>query len=191
MVKPELGDRLISFDPGIRNAGIAEFEFRPPSSWEPDAAPSWRLSRAALIRNPVKKGHDLEAVYGIARAAVEWVGTGIFIGFIACEVPKLYPAARKKGDENISVVPLAMVSAAFSMQAGLSRTVLIQYYPSEWKGSGDADICTDRVEEELARAGELHLLEPCPESLRHNMLDGCGVGLKFAGRFEPRRVYPL
>lgn len=183
MMPLETGDRMISLDPGIRMLGIAEFNYIRSQNL-------WSLTRAALIRNPVRKGHDLEAAYGISKAAVEWVGLGVFVRRVVCEVPQIYRAEHKKGDENISVVPLAMVSAMFAARCGVSHVDLIQYYPRDWKGQTDPDLCCRNVEKELSRAGELARVEECPESYRHNVLDAIGIGLKYAGRFEPFRVYP-
>ncbi len=183
---PVGGDRAISFDPGIRMCGVGEFEF---GAIHPGR---WALMRAALIRNPVKKGHDLEAAFGIAKAAADWVhsNTPLFITNVICEIPQLYSAQHKKGDENVSVIPLALVSAMFAARCGLSSTKLSQYLPREWKGQIDPDECCRRVEAELMRGGELNRVEECPASYRHNVLDAIGVGLKWAGRFEPFRVYP-
>jgi hypothetical protein len=182
---------MISLDPGIRMLGVAEFEVHPAGHSGP--LPRWVLMRAALIRNPVKRGHDLEAAYGIARAAREWasLNTQLFISHVVCEVPQVYGAEHQKGDQNVSVVPMVMVSAMFAALCGLSSSKLVQYLPAQWKDQIDPEVCCKRVEAELARGGELGRVEECPASYRHNVLDAIGVGLKFTGRFEPRRVYPL
>lgn len=181
MLKPGTTS-VIGFDPGARQSGIAELV------WENGV---WMLRRAALIRNPVRKGLDLEASRGVAVKAIEWVIAGgrtragrQFVG----EVPQMYQLEFQKGDQN--QLPhlngiTTLVGVAVS-DAGWAH----QYFPREWKAQIDADVCVDRVRERLSQL-ERSRMEPCPESLVHNVYDAIGIALKFVGRFEPLRVNPF
>ncbi len=178
-------DRLVCMDPGIRNLGISEFVY------DPKAAIPWRCHRAALIRNPIKKGNNLEAVWAIVNAAAIWVGSGVGLYDLAVEVPQIYRAEFQKGDQN-DLIPLALIGGMFAGRVGISRTKLHQFLPREWKDGIDADVCTKRIWARLHPVEQdMISAQGIPASLLHNTLDAVGIGLKLVGRFEPKRVHPL
>lgn len=173
---------VIGFDPGARNAGISEFV--------PEKG-SWVLRRAALIRNPVKRGLDLESTRGVGLGAINWVVAGKlpregrqFVG----EVPQMYALEYQKGDQN-DLPHLNGISSFVGLVVTLEGWAS-QYFPREWKAQIDADVCVQRVKDRLTQA-ERSRIEPCPASLAHNVYDAIGIGLKFVGRFEPFRVNPF
>ena len=180
MLAPEVAqERVIAIDPGIRNLGIAEFD-------------DGKLQRAALIRNPVKKGDDLTAAWAMSRAVREWLGVEVFISAVGVEIPRVYRAQFQKGDQN-DLISLAMFAGVVlaRIRVNNEHCQRVRLYPYEWKGQADADtVIPRRIMERLSPA-EVEKIQPCPESLRHNVIDAIGIGLKMIGRFEPRRIYPL
>lgn len=170
--------KTIAIDPGIRNMGIACFHGR-------------LLCSAALIR-----GEQNTKVKGVAliapmlSALQSWKCARLATDRIVVEIPRVYPAAQQKGDQN-DLISLAVMAGAIVSMLAVPGTEILQYFPHEWKGTGDADVCTRRILQELERANETQYLGDCPQSLAHNMIDAVGIGLKSLGRFEPRKVYPL
>lgn len=175
----------LAIDPGIRSFGAAVF------------ADTW-LTRATLIRghyNPKAAIPGIEAnePFYAARAA-EWLivwlnGLGLArnVNRVVIEIPKVYPAAQQKGDQNDLI---ALAGFAYALATSVhSATEIVRYFPREWKGTIDADTMTARIEKRLMPA-ETHYLEPCPESLRHNMIDAVGIGLFNLGRLDRHRVIP-
>lgn len=171
---------ILAIDPGIRHFGAALF----------GGVGQLSLHRAALIRNPIKEGNDPAAAFAACEALVRWLGertviTGIHT--VVVEIPRVYPAARQKGDQNDLI---ALSGVAYALACSLvSAEKRVRYFPREWKGTIDGDTMIGRIEARLD-ARELAAIEACPKSLRHNVVDAIGIGLKFVGRIEPRHVYP-
>ena len=49
------------------------------------------------------------------------------------------------------------------------------YLPSSWKGSTKKEVFTARIEAQITVV-ERAVIEPCPASLKHNLLDAIGLG---------------
>lgn len=138
------------------------------------------LKRATLIR-PRKEKDLLARVQGITRLASEWVYLPSPTLVIA-EWPQVYSGSV--ADPN-ALLALAAVSAAIANQFPFAehRSVL----PHKWKGSLDGEVMAKRIEGRLS-SEERQTIEPCPPSLRHNVLDAVGIGLWHLGRLERKRV---
>jgi|APCry1669188970_1035186.scaffolds.fasta_scaffold01748_7 hypothetical protein len=169
---------ILAIDPGVRALGVALF----------GGLGQMNLMRAALIRNPIKVGNGPEVAFAACEALVRWLEVDARrIETVIVEIPRVYGAAQQKGDQN-DLIALAGIGYAAST-AIVSATNRVRYFPREWKGTIDADQMTVRIEAKLIPA-ERQRIEKCPASLRHNVIDAIGIGLKFVGRLEPRRVYP-
>lgn len=122
----------------------------------------------------------------MAKEVFVWVGEAPSVMVIEC--PRVYNAAHQKGDQNKSIIPLTLVVGALAGYSPLT-TLLVQYFPRDWKGTVDPDeVMIPRIQARLTPE-ERVCLEPCAESLMHNVWDGIGVGLKYLGRLEPKRVF--
>lgn len=168
---------LLAIDPGVRHFGAALFH-----------AGDRHLDRAALIRNPIKAGNDLAVAAAACEALIRWLGPDArTVRSVCVEIPRVYNAGNQKGDQN-DLIALAGVGYSLGC-AVVAADRRIRYFPREWKGTIDADKMTDRIERRLDRV-EKAMIETCPASLRHNVIDAIGIGLKELGRLEPVRVYP-
>lgn len=174
---------LYAVDPGVRCLGGAFFG-------------SGVLKRGWIVRNPKGDG-SLSDHMRMVRLYRDSIfsdlapGAAKFDYFQSChlaiEVPQVYRASKQIGDQN-DLINLAIVAGGV---AGLFEPELVfRYYPREWKAQVDPEVSNQRVLERLTPE-ELEALEDVPASLRHNMLDAVGIGLKRLGRFEPRKVFPL
>lgn len=168
---------LVSLDPGIRGCGVAAFL-------------DGTLRRAAYVRNPITKGGDAAAVTAMAITIHRW--TYMVLGpyimpIVAVEVPRVYPAARQKGDQN-DLITVAGVAFAVAALHHKGFAPAVTYYPREWKGTVDADgVMVPRIKNRLT-VEEKKVLEPCAKSVEHNVWDAIGIGLKALGRLDPKRV---
>jgi len=177
---------LLAVDPGIRGCGVALFREGRLSRGLEDM----RLAAAAYVRNPLPRGDDPVEQLAMAYAARDWVRrhTGIddaTVDRVVVEWPQVYQGSKQKGDPR-DLLTLAGVDMAIAASIPARRNVS-RYLPREWKGQVNADVMLERI---LARLEpeEMARLEACPASLRHNMIDAIGIGLKALGRLEPRRV---
>lgn len=180
---------ILCIDPGTRGAGAALYD-----------GPSKTLIGARYIRNPIDGGRRMDAAVALARAVEHWV-TVVKMqapSTVACEVMRSYSADQQKGpqDDLIDVSLVSMACAAIYQPT----PKLVTYYPREWKGTLNAETCLERIVERLTKTGEHKRIElvgrlplervPHSDSLDHNTLDACGIGLFLLGRFAPMRVFP-
>lgn len=166
--------RLLALDPGLQHFGCALFN------------DDLQLHAAALVRAK-KSPHTVAGAFEMKSLVQSWLfqqGVHEMLQ-VVCEVPRIYPAKNRRGDLN-DLITLAGFAYAVS---GLSSFMPLQYFPRDWKGTIDPDVCNARVLARLSKV-EQERIEPCPASLRHNVLDAIGIGLFHLDRFDPRRVYP-
>ena len=161
---------VVSVDPGLRHCGVA--------IWK-----DGELAGALLSRNQEKK----------ARGAVCWVGMasevyndvtsvlsqpsfGGEIDALVIEYPQVYATRFQKGDQ-MDLIELAAVAGAVQAEfVGVNERV--SYLPKDWKGQVPKEIHNARVEAKLSDA-EKRRIQALPASLRHNVIDGIGIGLFF------------
>lgn len=169
---------ILSIDPGVRGCGCALFERR-------------ELHVAAYVCNPLRHGQGASEAAALGWAVADWaVGNGgLREGHIelVIECPRVYAATFQKGDQNTSIIPLSLIVGAMSMS--LRYGAITQYFPRDWKGTADADLVTIPLIKERLSEIERGRVQLPADSLAHNVWDGVGVGLKFLGRFEPKRVF--
>ncbi len=160
---------ILAFDPGLRVAGAALFD--------PD---SKQLVRAALIKNPEKVARDGLAWAGMAQAVHTWVGKDVvLVKTLVMEIPQVYKGAAGYGVDSDDLIQLAGVDGAV---AGLwPEANFTGYRPREWKKTVPKQIMCDRIERALKQS-ERDAIEPCAPSLRHNIIDSCGIGCHYLGR---------
>lgn len=112
---------------------------------------------------------------------------------IIVEWPRTYGGRASRGDAN-DLFALAGIGAALTV---INPWAIIESFcPSEWKGSVKKPKSTKqpymvelRVRDRLA-PGELARVE-WPRNIQHtwDVTDAIGIGLKFHGRYELRRVH--
>lgn len=159
---------LVTIDPGLRHCGLAVFR---------DGV----LRAAYLVRLGADDAQTAAARFALATQVFSLAGHP---DRLVIELPRIYPAARQKGDQN-DLIQLATVAGAVVGRV-LARHVEF-IYPRTWKGTINADVMTERITERLT-ADESTRVEKCPASLSHNVYDAIGIGLHVLGRLEPRRV---
>ena len=168
---------VLTLDPGIRGCGIA--------MWV-QSAPSY-LFKAFYVRSLSKKGNAGPAWQAMARAVQQKVATLGLLSpkTVVIEIPRVYPAAQQKGDQN-DLIPLAGVGG---LVCGMFPVAdLVSYYPRDWKGTVDADAMIERIKKRLS-ATELNDVHLPIESLAHNVWDAIGIGLHYFGRLAPIKVF--
>lgn len=171
---------VIAVDPGIRGCGVALFKGEV-------------LIACEYVRNPVKKGADLDAVVGVSRlvAAFALVRTARsnlpVVDRAFLEFPQVYTASKSKGDNN-DLLPLAAVDGAIAALLGCPAT---RVAPRDWKGSMAHEAVEHRVLSRLID-GERDVLAAAEKragkTLAHNVTDAVGIGLHAVGRFTPRKA---
>lgn len=166
----------IGIDPGVHACGLG-------------IVMGTELVYASLVRATGEAYHRPELLGAlvaqeIAKCAINAGRTGR----IVIEYPQSYVAGSQKGDQN-DLIRLALVAGACGGALEAHGRGPVEFiYPRVWKGTTDADVFTKRIEKRL-EVSELPRIMPCPESLRHNVLDGIGIALWACGRLDRRRVY--
>jgi hypothetical protein len=179
--------KVLALDPGIRGCGVALFN-------------GGLLEACAYVKNPVTSGDGPEAVFAMAREVDRWqprlAADTVRLVF---EHPRIYTAAKSKGDNN-DLMPLVAVDYAVAARFPARTRV----YPHEWKGTMPKSVCAARVLARLdgAERAEAELgvapflttksLDAALTDERwkgHNVLDAVGIGLKHVGRFEPKHSW--
>lgn len=181
---------VIGVDCGINHCGVGVFDSAPESVTQ-----SWLLKRAFLAKpwpvGDVSQMSIAERVRAMALGVTRALSREeLTDARLAVEWPVIYPGprGRKKGNPNVSIVPLCAVAAAIA--ALLSHLPVTTYEPREWKGSIDGEkFIRTRIRPALYDFEE-RAFEPCAASLKHNVYDGVGVALKAVGRLERHRVIP-
>jgi hypothetical protein len=131
---------LLAVDPGIRGCGAALF-----------TVASKRLVACAYVKNPIRKGNDVQAALEMARAVLEWEKPIRPLDgptHLVVEIPQMYTLKHQKGDQN-DLLPLAAVDGAL---AALYQVPVTTYLPREWKGQIDKDATAARVTTRLDAA---------------------------------------
>lgn len=153
---------LVSFDPGLRDAGLA--------IWK-----DGKLQRATLVRSPEKKERGPFAWMQMAKAVAEQAPSP---DRCVIEIPQVYQQRFWKGDPA-DLIELAGVNGA--VVARLDAHEHHGYRPREWKGQTPKDVHGKRIMKALS-AEEASRIDPCPASLLHNVIDSIGIGLFDLGR---------
>lgn len=92
---------------------------------------------------------------------------------LVLEVPQVYHQRFQKGDQS-DLIEVAGVAGALSSVLAADRHY--GYLPRQWKGQVPKEIHNARVLSKLS-GSETANIQPCAASLRHNVLDGIGLGL--------------
>ena len=150
---------LLSVDPGLRSCGIA--------TWDHGG----RLERAMLILNP--NGAEWVSMVG---AVTGLVGTNYRL---VIELPQVYVASRSKGDPN-DLILLAGLVGSFAHRFAAGGYTLIK--PAQWKGQTPKAITEERARKRLTPEELARVQFPKAKSLRHNVWDAIGIGLKHLSR---------
>ncbi len=155
---------LITIDPGLRGCGCA--------LWRPNKM----LDRAKYV-----VAHDgfeglAPAVARMANAVRHWQPVGD--GSVVIEIPQTYGGRAKKGDAN-DLIALGAVCGALLAQLGRPTTFVT---PHEWKGSTPKEVTARQVKDKLTAEEWARVEWPTAKGLRHNVIDGIGIGLAQLGR---------
>lgn len=169
---------LVSVDPGLRVCGVAVWGYGD----EPEGI---RLGSAFLARNPEKKARGAKAwaamasevSVGVANVLARYAPS--FANSVVVECPQAYNPKFQKGDQN-DLIELAAVAGAvqgkFYLNPFKGLEAHVSYLPAQWKGQVPKEIHNRRVMESLTEA-ERNVIDECPPSLLHNVIDGIGIGL--------------
>lgn len=156
--------RLVSFDPGLREAGLAVFD-------------GGRLVRAGLLRNPEQSKRGAGAWYSMAikaKAFVQWDLLLLVDVFVTEEM-----VVRKGGAYSSDLLQLNGVAG---MVGGiLDPMEAYSYTPEQWKKQVPKSIHNRRTLAKLSPQERLNILD-CPDHLMHNIIDAVGLGLFHIGR---------
>lgn len=168
--------RTLAVDPGIRHCGVAAID----DAYGEGPA---RIVACALLKNPETEGAGPRECAFMARQVLSW-NPGIGAGEAVLEWPQVY--THGSIDRN-DLLPLAGVQAAIA--AGLRMCEIVAPLPAKWKGQVKKEVMLRRIEsrmhpEERALVDALKL----PKSLRHNVIDACGLALWRVGRLVFERV---
>lgn len=172
-----------AIDPGVRGCGVSLYH-------------GGKVVRAEYIKNPAAFGCDARVASLMAEAADMWVKEhlylhagrmGVTLGRLVVEVPRVYPAANQKGDQN-DLISVALVAGACA--GGIAAEDVVTYYPREWKGTMDGDALIENYVKPGINPGEAKaVILPRAKGLAHNVWDSVGIGLHYLGRLVPRRAY--
>lgn len=152
-----------SIDPGT-SSGLAV--------WEGSTLTHAQLLNDSTTANALG-GHD--------RCLCE-LETGLATGVLArpaglvIELPQVY--GERKTDPN-DLILLAVLVGRVQNLVGV-ETQLVK--PREWKGQVPKDVMVRRVWKALTEEERERIQEPRCRSLRHNLLDGVGIGLAMRQR---------
>lgn len=171
----------IAIDPGVQHCGVAVIR----------GGEGRTLKWAGLVRHERQAEHSLAWARRLADSVRLAVRTRFAIGTpslwrLVVEVPRIYPAARQKGDQNDLIAVAGVAYACAGAFGFIPFENVQQVYPRDWKGTIDADTTIARVKERLG-AGDA-VPDECPKSLEHNVYDAIGIGLWSVGRFDRKRV---
>lgn len=163
---------LISFDPGLREAGLAVFT-------------NGLLTSAFLVRNPNTKDRGGRAWRAMGQTVFRTLNSSapnaLISGVFVSEIPQVY---REGKSANVSPDDLTNLTGVVGCVIGfLDPSEVKTYVPAEWKGQVPKKIHNDRIEAAL-NMDEVKVLDAvkCPASLLHNVVDAIGVGLFELGR---------
>lgn len=155
---------LVSFDPGLRVAGVAFFS-------------DGKLRWATLARSDEPKVRGPMAWLAMGRAVsaslVDHPGP---YDKVVVEVPQVYPGAPI---DPANLIELAGVNGA--VIARLEATEHRGYLPRLWKGNKLKEKMLAHIEACLS-VDEAKCIDFLPASLRHNAIDAIGIGLYELGR---------
>lgn len=193
----------LAIDPGIRGCGVALGKSNSDRG---------ELKAATYVRNPVTKGNDVAACMSMAAAVYDWVMPEAVKAGGACtpevlifEWPRAYQPAKQSGDQN-DLLPLTAVNGAIAglvtgrhlvgcsfrsddtTHSSLENLEIVTVKPEAWKGQLKKGVMSARVLGRLSDEEQTRIV--CRlASMRHNVLDACGLLLHHLGRLERRRVY--
>lgn len=148
---------LLAIDPGVHKSGVAFFRGR-----ELEWAKYFDSTAVGTLRS-----------FSASRVVIEF--------------PRIYRAAKQKGDQN-DLLMLALTVGRFEAWLGGWPTTVDLIYPRDWKGTLDPDAMIERIQERLEPYETDHVYLPTAASLHHNVWDAVGIGLHALGRLTPKRV---
>jgi len=168
---------LLCMDAGLRGCGVAQFQ-------------SGRLARAEYIPNTARTERGAGAHSEMAVEVLKWVAHFYAGGgFWVVEFPRIYPVEKQVGDQNDLLEVAGVASAVTSaIRTKWPTTKLKSVLPRDWKGTVKKEVMTERILSKLAESETAVIV--CREpSLRHNVIDGVGIGLAQLGRLNERRFW--
>jgi hypothetical protein len=157
---------MLSIDPGIRATGVA--------LWDDKGT----LARAGLVRIPDKAAHPW---IKMSDTLIDWIFPDqISRAFI--EFPQTYAGRASRGDTNDLLALAGLVGAIhFTIYNGFAIHT-VQVRPGEWKGQRPKAVTKANVLEKLTKEELARVDLKIPVSLRHNVFDAVGIGLKMTRR---------
>lgn len=170
---------ILTLDPGKRLCGCSLFH---PGSRD--------LYAASLVQGPTTF-EGPEQWGRMALAVQEWADYKLG-EFRVSQVVFERMGARGTDTPSKTLIIQELLAVGVWVCALFPEAEHTALFPHEWEGAlkrtGETDPIVDRVKSRLSKR-ELGRVElPSAKSLQHNVWDSVGIGLKFLGRFEPRKV---
>ena len=171
----------LSIDPGIRGCGCA--------LWD-----SGKLVAAAYVKNSDEVCAVPRQCANMADKIAVWTLGIVHPAMqLVLEWPQTYGGRSSRGDAN-DLFPLAGIDGALA--AIFPAANITHYVPHAWKGSLEKPSKTSepysvesRVRDRLSTEEAANVKWPTNVKLSWDVTDAIGVGLKFHGRFERKRVF--
>lgn len=166
---------IVSVDPGVSGLGVATFL-------------DGELMHAGYSGGLGGQVHPIvEVVPGFEEYIEDVVEQlGEQVDLLIVEIPKVYDAAKQKGDQH-DLIRLAMVAGALIAAARPYVRAALPVLPQSWKGQVPKDPHVRRTQRALSAQEKANVDLPAAESLHHNVWDGVGLGLWRLKRRPKRR----
>jgi hypothetical protein len=87
------------------------------------------------------------------------------------------------GVSPVNLFQVTGVSGALAK--AIDAKAYIMYPARIWKGNRIKQDAMERIIRPLLTEAELSVIEPCAQSLAHDLFHGIGIGLYHLGRFDP------
>jgi hypothetical protein len=191
--------RVLSIDPGVRFTGAAIFDLDTK-----------QLLKARRVRgagfSSTEFGSRLWNLIDVAKDVVAFAKAHAPFSAVVFEWPQIYGKRQAGRKDPNDLLPLSAVDGAVLALMDPYLTDECQaelYVPHEWKGSKQANPTARMVLDELSVNEQKAIEDIVPfrshlsECERtgtevshpaHNTIDAVGIGLKFLGRLERKRI---
>jgi hypothetical protein len=137
------------------------------------------LVRAARIKNPEQVARGMAAWRPMATAVAEWLDPPACDLFVSEEM-----WAYRGGVSPVNLFQVTGVNGALCK--AITAKAYVEYPARVWKRqTPQADM--ERVIKPLLTDAELSVVEPCTQSLMHDLWHGVGLGLYALGRLDPSK----
>jgi hypothetical protein len=178
---------LLALDPKIRSCGVALFTNAKTPQLLYQSPPPATLYRAGWVPGLAAEGNDPETWKKTALGVLHWIGPTLELAIseIVFERPPAYWADSPKKTLHLQ----GLLGVCCVLAGMFSRARATAYYPKEWKGTLNKEQTEARANARLSHEEITHVTLTQNKDHNSDIWDSIGIGLRFLGRFEPRKVY--